>query len=130
MNVLEEAIAHFRQDRFVTGDAKLMIDDLVQMMNTRGLDFESLGLSRKDLESKLFAQTLSGGEVGIFSKIEVSPQDSRKMARLRLDERIRSAAKQLLNDLEFKPGGFELPRKFYTAGATANLPTAIILLNR
>lgn len=130
MNVLEEAIAHFRQDRFVTADAKLMVDDLIQMMTIRGLDFEALGLSRDDLESKLLHISVDTQERGPFSKMNVSPQESRKVARIRLDERVRSAAKQLLNDLKLKPGGFELPKKFSKAGATANLPTAIILLNK
>jgi DNA repair protein RadD len=130
MNVIEEAIVHFVQDRFVPEEAKLMVDDLIQMMSIRGMDFESLGISRKDLEAKLLQTSSEIKMKGNFSKIAVSPQDARKMARARLDERVRSAAKQMLNELKLKPGGFELPRRNPSLGATANLPAAIIMINQ
>lgn len=130
MDVIEEAIAHFVQDHFLPEDAKLMVDDLIQAMSMRGIDFESLGLTRNDLEQRLLEKYKETTRKGRFAKVQVSPQQSRKAARQRLDERIRSAAKQLLNELQLKVGGIDLPKLFPSTAAQANLPAAIILLNR
>jgi DNA repair protein RadD len=130
MTVLEETITHFVQERFLEEDARLVVDDLVEAINLRGIDFESLGLSRQDLEQKLKDAEKSLRERGPLHKMAVSPQQARKAARQRLNERVRSAAKQLLNDLDMRPVGRELPMLYPGTGAGANLPAAIILLNR
>lgn len=130
MDVIEEAIVHFIQDRFVPEDARLIVDDLIQAMNMRGIDFEALGLSREELEAKILKTHEEQQKRGKFTRLQVSPQEARKVARQRLDERVRSGAKELLNELQFKVGGFDLPKLFPSTTASANLPAAIILLNR
>lgn len=132
MDVIEEAIVHFVQDHFVPEDAKIVVDDLIQAMQMRGIDFEAFGLSREDLETKLiqsYSQSQSQKR-GNLNRLQVSPQEARKTARQRLKERVHSAAKQLLNELQLKIGGFDLPKHFPSTTATANLPAAIILINR
>lgn len=130
MTVIEETITHFVQRRLLPEDAKLVVDDLIAAMNLRGIDIESLGLTRKDLEKKLLEAQQKGEKKELVQRISVSPQEARKAARQRLNERVSSAAKELLNGLKLKAGGYELPKKYPSTGAQANLPAAIILLNR
>jgi hypothetical protein len=59
----------------------------------------------------------------------VSPQQARKTARTRLNERVNSAAKQLLNELQLSAAGLQLSLAFGGSGAQ-NIATAIILMNR
>jgi DNA repair protein RadD len=129
MDVIEEALVHFVEEHFVPEDAKILVDDLINAMNERGIDFEALGLTRSDLEKKLI-ETNEKKKQGKLQKLKVSPQEARKAARRRLDERVRSAAKQLLNELKYSIGGFDIPRKFPSSGASNNLAAAIILLNK
>jgi len=130
MRVIEEALVQFIQEHFLQEDARLVIDDLIQAMNMRGIDIEALGLTRADLEEKLINISKEKKRIGEIQKIEVSPQEARKEARTRLDERVRSASKQLLNELHFRIAGFEIPKLFPEAIANANLPAAIVLLNK
>ncbi len=130
MEVIEEAIVHFVQDHFVPEDTRIAVEDLIQTMQMRGIDFEVFGLSREELETKLMQSYLQAQKRGTLSKLQVSPQEARKAARRRLDERVRSAAKQLLNELQLKIGGLDLPKHFPSTTASANLPAAIILINR
>ena len=59
----------------------------------------------------------------------MQPQKERQLARQRLDERVRSGAKELLNELSISVIGRDLPRRFSQIGATNNLAAAIVLLN-
>jgi len=130
MDVIEEAIVHFIQDHFVPEDAKVVIDDLIQSMSMRGIDFEALGLNRETLEERLIKSLIEAKKKGTLNRFPVSPQESRKAARQRLHQRVNSAAKQLLNELGLKIGGFDLPKHFPSTGTSANLPAAIVLLNK
>jgi len=130
MTVIEEAITHFVQERFLPEDAKLVVDDLISAMNLRGIDFDALGLTREDLEKRLLDVQKVSQKRERLQRLTVSPQEARKAARQRLNERVRSGAKELLNELGLSVGGYELPRMDTSTGAQANLPAAIILLNR
>lgn len=130
MRVIEETIQHFIQERFLPEDTKVLVDDLIKVMSLRGIDFETLGLSRGDIEKKLNEAREATLSKGVHEKMLVSPQLARKEARRRLDERVKSGAKQLLNELSFSMTGIQLPRAFRNLGATNNLAAAIILLNR
>jgi DNA repair protein RadD len=129
MRVLQETIAGFITDLFLPEDAKAVADDVIQAMRLRGLDLVALGVSREQLEERIrntMSESVSSGSV---HEQTVQPQRARQVARKRLDERIRSASKQLLNELQITVIGRDLPMLFPQTGATNNITAAIILLN-
>jgi hypothetical protein len=128
MNVIDEKIRRVLQERFLPDEIEARVDDLINAMSLRGWDLESIGLSREDLTRRL-AEGNQPAETKALETLHVSPQQARKTARTRLDERVHSAAKQLLNELELSVTGLQLSLAFRGSGAR-NIATAIILLNR
>ena len=98
-------------------------------MELRGISIETLGISRADLEKKLLENEKLISKKGRILKSHVQPQVARQEARKRLDERVRSAAKQLLNELKIKIVGIDLARLYPQYAASNNLAAAIILIN-
>jgi hypothetical protein len=129
MKVLDETIEYFVQQRFLSEESTTMLDDLIRAIELRGFDPGELGLDRTTLEKKLLDAQRKAEERGSFRNFPVQPQAGRKESRQRLDERVRAAAKQLLNELGFSVAGYDLPRLFPGTGSQANLPVAVILLN-
>jgi DNA repair protein RadD len=129
MQVLDEVLERFVEVAFLEADARALVDDVISALEMRGVGFDTLGLSREELEQRLLTQ-VRREKVGKVSQKTVQPQRRRQQARARLDERVRSGAKELLNELKLKNGGFQLPKLFPEYGATNNLGAAIILLNR
>lgn len=129
MVVLEETIAHFVKDKFLAEDAKAVVDDVVNAIQLRGLDLASLGISREDLENKVRGAALSSAQRGAVIEQSVQPQRARLAARQRLNERVRSAAKELLNELKISVVGRDIPKLFPQTQATNNISGGIILLN-
>jgi cytochrome P450 len=129
MQVLNETIEHFVQEHFVEQDASIVVRDLIRTLQLRGIEFEMLGVSREELIQKLISSTAASQSQGKHSRREVQPQRARIEARRRLNERVRSAAKQLLNELGMKPGGRKLAALFREVGADSNLTAAVVLLN-
>jgi DNA repair protein RadD len=129
MVVLEEVIAHYVNDRFLPEDVSAIADDVINSMSLRGLNLATLGIDRAALEERIRAQFVPGQSTGKVIEQPVQPQRARQFAKQRLDERVRSGAKQLLNELGLKVGGFDLPRVFPGTATTNNLAAAIVLLN-
>jgi superfamily II DNA or RNA helicase len=129
MVVLEEVIARVVSDRFLPEDISALVDDVIHAMNLRGLDLSSLGIDRARLEERIKTQFNQGQSAGKVTSQPVQPQRARQVAKLRLDERVRAGAKQLLNELGLRVVGFELPRAFPRVGTANNLAAAIVLLN-
>ena len=129
MVVLQETISHFIQEKFLPEDAKAVIDDVLNAMALRGVDLETLGITRKELEERIRRTAAENESKGKVLDRLVQPQKARVLARKRLNERVRSGSKQLLNELRLRVSGFELPRMFPKTGATNNIAAAIVLLN-
>jgi superfamily II DNA or RNA helicase len=129
MVVLEETIAHYVKDRFLAEEVRAIADEVLAAVQLRGLDLTELGITREALESKILAKSESSTANGIVIEQPVQPQKERQLARQRLDERVKSGAKELLNELSISVIGRDLPRKFPQIGATNNLGAAIVLLN-
>jgi DNA repair protein RadD len=129
MIVLDETIAHYVQEKFLPEDAKAVVDDVLNAMALRGVDILNLGLTRQQLEERIKATITGAEQKGQVLEQPVQPQKARQIARQRLDERIRSASKQLLNELKLSVGTFQLPRMFPQTGTTNNIAAAIVLLN-
>ena len=104
-------------------------DDITAAIQLRGLDLTELGITREELETRIRARSESSAAKGIVIEQPVQPQKERQLARQRLDERVKSGAKELLNELSISVTGRELPRRFPQIGATNNLGAAIVLLN-
>ena len=129
MVVLNETIAHFVQEKFLPEDVKAVADDVLNAMALRGIDISNLGMTRQQLEEKIRSTVAGGEQKGKILEQPVQPQRARQLARQRLNERVRSAGKQLLNELRFSVAGFELPRMFPQTQSVNNLAAAIVLLN-
>ena len=129
MVVLQETIGHFVKARFLPEDATAVVDDVVNALALRGVDIASMGISREQLEERIRESIADTQAKGKVLEQPVQPQRARQLARQGLDERIRSASKQLLNELRMSVGGFDLPRIFPQTGTTNNIAAAIVLLN-
>jgi len=128
MQVLDEQIEHFVQEHFLDpSDAAIMVKDLVRAMGLRGFDLDVLGVTEDQLVKRIMER---GAQVqGKLEPALVQPQRARQEAQRRLNERVNSGAKQLLNELELKAGGRRLVKLYPNLQASADLPAAIILLN-
>jgi len=129
MVVLEETIAHYIKDRFLAEEVGAIADDVVAAVQLRGLDLTELGITREELERQILAKSQSSTAKGMVIEQPVQPQKERQVARQRLDERVKSGAKELLNELSISVTGRDLPRRFPQSGAINNLGAAIVLLN-
>jgi DNA repair protein RadD len=128
MEVIEDIVKHFVQERFLPEDRKALVDDVLHSLQVRGIDIASLGLSREDIERQVEEGQPVTPRQPLF-EAPVQPQIARQEARRRLNERVRSAAKQLLNQLHLSVPGRELPSRFPSDGAINNLAAGIILIN-
>jgi type I site-specific restriction endonuclease len=130
MQVLDEHIDYFVQEHFIDiNDATIILDDLIHALELRGLGLEMLGIDKEQLTNRLLLQATQVQVHGQLTPAMVQPQRARQEARRRLDERVRSGAKELLKDLGMKPGGRQLARLYPSFNTLLDLPTAIILLN-
>ncbi|MFZ0802984.1 MAG: DEAD/DEAH box helicase family protein [Terriglobales bacterium] len=128
MVVLQETIAHFVTDRFLPEDASAVLDDVINALSLRGINLDTIGVTREDLETRI-RETAGTEAKGKVLEQPVQPQRARQQARRRLEERVRSAGKELLNELKMSVVGFDLPKKFPQTGTTNNIAAAIVLLN-
>ena len=129
MVVLEETIAHYVKERFLAEDVNAVADDVINALQLRGLDLTALGLSRESLESKIMGSMGSSSSSGLVIEQSVQPQRERQISRQRLQERVKSAAKELLNELHLSILGRDIPRLFPQTGAINNLAGAIMMSN-
>lgn len=128
MKVIKEQIDQVIEERFLKEESQLRVDDLISTLLLRGIDVEDLGMSREDLEVRLFNARVEQQVRKPHEPLPVQPQKARQVARRRLKERVLAAAKQLLNELSLPVSGFDLPRKFPGVSVN-NLTVAIVLLN-
>lgn len=127
MEVLTEVVDRFVEVGFLDEDRAALVEDVLHALRVRGVDPDTLGLNRAELEERILGPSIRTGE---HLSATVTPQRRRQEARIRLTDRVRSAAKELLNELQIKVGGFELVKRYPKTGATNNLTAAIILLNQ
>ena len=82
MEVLEETIEHLIEKRLLPKDTEALTDEVIYLLKEKGLDLESLGLSRQKIVQSLELRD------------QQQAQRACKQARRRLNERVRSAAKE------------------------------------
>ncbi len=129
MEVLEEVVERFVEVGFLAQERAALVDDVVQALALRGLDLDVLGMTREELESKIDEEAASQ-RTGVVFPTPVQPQRRRQEARRRLNERVRSAASEIIRALKLSPAGFDLPRVFPGTSSSNNVGAANVLLNR
>jgi superfamily II DNA or RNA helicase len=129
MEVLAEVVERFVEVGFVPEMREAIVDDVVHALGLRGIDLETLGLDRKEL-SRRIDEARPKERIGQLFSVPVQPQRARQEARRRLNERVQSAASEVLRALAWSIPGYELPRLFPGTGSRNNIAAAIVLLNR
>lgn len=129
MEVLDEVVERFVEVGFLEETRTALVDDVIQALGARGVDLDTLGIDRRELEERISAAT-PRERIGKLFELPVQPQRRRREARRRLNERVRSAAGEVLRRLGITPPGFQVPRAFPGTGASNNIGAAIILLNK
>jgi type I site-specific restriction endonuclease len=129
MEVLEEIVERFVEVGFLPEARDALVDDVVHALSLRGIGLEILGLDRQEL-GKRIEQQASTERTGTLLSIAVQPQKQRQETRRRLNERVRSAASEVLKRCGVSIVGFDLPRMYPELGSRNNLGAAIVLLNQ
>src|SRR5690606_10170288 len=95
----------------------------------RGVGLETLGITRDEIARRIEHEA-SSQRTGTLFQTPVQPQRRRQEARQRLNERVRSAASEVLRVLKLSIAGYDLPRVFPDTASKNNIGAAIVLLNR
>lgn len=127
MVVMEEIIDRFLSDSFLDASDDALIDNAMAVLREQGVDLESLGLTREDLQRRFAAARERRSPQP--EKLAVQPQAHRQALRGRLREQTQSAANRVVEALGEKPGGRRIALLGGT-GASNNLPAVIVLMNR
>jgi hypothetical protein len=130
MEVLQDVVERFVEVAFLEEDANALADDVIQALALRGVTFDSLGLSREQVVRRILEQRRPGDfRERPVQRSAVQPQRRRQEMRRRLDERVRSAAKELLSELDMSIAGRDLLTLLRKQRPANNLAAAIILVN-
>ena len=124
MVVHDEVVDSLIEEDFIDADDELVLEELRRNAEALGLDADALVAA---------AKTSRGPAVRVVSPPEafpVNPQRERQEAQRRLNERIKSTARVLLNRLDLPPGGQEISSKLLTNMAGVNFVVATRILNQ
>lgn len=126
--VQNEVVADFIRQSFLDPDDDRVLDEFLQKdLGMGGIKLGDL-IDRETLREQLRALQADDEEPG--TPIPVSPQRRRQEARRRLNERTRSVAARVLQDLGLSPAGRELGRRFSAVAGRMNNQAAIELMHR
>lgn len=127
MVVTEEFIDRFLADNFLDASDDALIDNAITVLREQGLDLETLGLTREDLQRRFAAARERQSPEP--ERLIVQPQERRKALRTRLQEQTQSAAGRILDALGERPSGRRIALLGGT-GAANNLGAVIALMHR
>lgn len=128
MEVLEEVVERFVEVGFLQVERDAIVSDVVHALALRGIDLATLGINREELGQRLERERQSQ-RVGTLLPTPVQPQRRRQEARRRLNERVRSAATEVLKATGLSLPGVDLPLLFPSTGSKNNVGAANVLLN-
>jgi len=128
LEVTREVIDRFLSDPFLDPADDAYIDHAIAALRDQGVDLETLGLTREDLQRRL-VQARAERLAPEPTRLPVQPQAHRQMLRRRLDEQIRSASGRVCEALGHRPNGRRIAALGGT-GAQNNLGAVIVLMNR
>jgi hypothetical protein len=97
-------------------------------MTEQGINLETLGLTREDLQRRLI-QARAEREAPQPTRLPVRAQAHRQMLRRQLDEQLRSASGRICDALGHRPDGRRIAALGGT-GAQNNLGAMIVMMNR
>jgi len=128
MQVTQEMFDRFLSDPYLDPADETLIDNAMNVLREQGVDLESLGLTREELQRR-FVQARARVTPLTPERLPVQPQAHRKMLRERLNEQIKSTASRICEALGERAGGLRIAALGGT-GATNNLAAVIVLMNR
>ena len=124
MVVHDEVVDALIEEDFIDADDELVFEELRRNAEALGLDADSVVAAAK---ASTHPATRVVAPPGAFP---VNPQRERQEAQKRLNERIKSTARVLLNRLDLPPGGREISSTLLTNMPGANFVVATMILNR
>ncbi len=124
MVVHNEVLDSLIEEEFIDADDELVFDELRRNAEAMGLDADAIVAAAKATKRS------STRTVEAPAPFPISPQRARRESRRRLDERIKSAARVLLNRLNLVPGGLDISSKLLTHMRGVNYVVAIQILNQ
>lgn len=124
MVVHNEVLDSLIEEDFLDADDELVFEELRRNAEAMGLDADAVVAAAKA------AKREPRRRVDAPEPFPVSPQRERKEAQKRLNERIKTTAKVLLNRVELTAGGGEISNRLLPNLSGANIVAAIQLLNQ
>lgn len=126
MVVRSEIVEQLFQEDFVTAEDSDIQHDLEKKLEALGLDSRLA----QEVVQKSRSDRLGPAVAPAAQPFITIPAKRWSEAKKRLDEEARRTAKILLNRVDLKPGGVEIPRKLKPEiGATTNIIAAITMVN-
>lgn len=127
MVVQDEIIGHFIEQSYLDPSDDAAIDDLIAQFKRRGIDPESIGLSRNDLRQRL-EQARSREQIRPQPQ-NVTPQRQRQELRRRLAERCKTLSNRIIEALGTSVAAHDICIAFPELGSVNNYGAVIQLVN-
>ncbi|WP_419909536.1 DEAD/DEAH box helicase family protein [Hoeflea sp.] len=129
MIVDDEIVGEFIGKSFLDFNDDRVLDELLEREIGSGIKLGSL-LTRDELRQKLKAQEDSKEPDSEPINMPIQPQRRRVQARKRLNERAKSVANRVLDDLGISPMGRDVGKAIKSVAGQANKDAMITLMNR
>ena len=124
MVVHNEVLDSLIEEDFLDADDELVFEELRRNAEAMGLDADAIVTAAK-ASKRASTRTVAAPE-----PFPVSPQHERQEAQKRLNERIKTTARVLLNRIDVALGGRDISSNLLTNMSGANFVVAIQLFNR
>lgn len=124
MVVHNEVLDSLIEEDFLDADDELVFEELRRNAEAMGLDADAIVAAAK-ASKRASTRTVAAPE-----PFPVSPQRERQEAQKRLNERIKTTARVLLNRIDVTLGGSDISSKLLTNMSGANFVVAIQLFNQ
>ena len=124
MVVHNEVLDSLIEEDFLDADDELVFEELRRNAEAMGLDADAVVMAAKA------SKRASTRTVAAPDPFPVSPQRERQEAQKRLNERIKTTARVLLNRIDVTPGGRDISGNLLTNMSGPNFVVAIQLFNQ
>ena len=125
MVVHNEVMESLIEEDFLDADDELVFEELRRTAEAMGLDAEAVVVAAKKASKRASTRIVAAPE-----PFAVSPQRERQEAQKRLNERIKTTARVLLNRVDLTPGGSDISSKLLTNMTGPNFVVAIQIFNQ
>ena len=125
MVVHNEVLDSLIEEDFLDADDELVFEELRRTAEAMGLDAEAVVVAAKKASKRASTRIVAAPE-----PFAVSPQRERQEAQKRLNERIKTTARVLLNRVDLTPGGSDISSKLLTNMTGPNFVVAIQIFNQ